>query len=158
MVRRRAQRYQAATRGTSPERLPFLNERTSCQEQHVWADRSHVHEHEPQGCADFHGRMVILGKAAAEKVMLRGVKKVCAEWAMTCTTHDTGSGLARNRLCGRADLDIVTKVRIRLANLAGSLAGLRRAKSSETFHPRKGRLRRLPCNKCPAAMPIWTGS
>ena len=28
----------------------------------------------------------------------------------------------------------------------------------QTFHPRKGRLRRLPCNKCPAAMPIWTGS
>jgi len=27
-----------------------------------------------------------------------------------------------------------------------------------TFHPRKGRLTRLPCNKCPAAMPIWTGS
>jgi hypothetical protein len=35
------------------------------------ANRSHVQEHEPQGCADFHGRMVILGKAAAEKVILR---------------------------------------------------------------------------------------
>ena len=30
--------------------------------------------------------------------------------------------------------------------------------SPETFHPRKGRLRRLPRNKCPAAMPISTGS
>ena len=50
--------------------------------------------------------------------LLRGVKKVRAEWAMICTTHN----------------------------------------SPETFHPRKGRLRRLPCNKCPAAMPIWTGS
>src|SRR6202035_1294309 len=28
----------------------------------------------------------------------------------------------------------------------------------EAVRPRKGRLRRLPCNKCPAAMPIWTGS
>ena len=26
----------------------------------------------------------------------------------------------------------------------------------EAVRPRKGRLRRLPCNKCPAAMPIWT--
>ena len=49
--------------------------------------------------------------------LLRGVKKVRAEWAMICTT------------------------------------------TPETFHPRKGRLlRRLPRNKCPAAMPIWTGS
>ena len=28
----------------------------------------------------------------------------------------------------------------------------------EAVRPRKGRLRRLPCNKCLAAMPIWTGS
>src|SRR5690348_6192759 len=35
---------------------------------------------------------------------------------------------------------------------------LHHPQSLETFHPRKGRLRRLPCNKCPAAMPIWTGS
>jgi hypothetical protein len=35
---------------------------------------------------------------------------------------------------------------------------LHHPQSPETFHPRKGRLRRLPCNKCPAAMPIWTGS
>src|SRR5204862_4846834 len=34
---------------------------------------------------------------------------------------------------------------------------LHHPQSPETFHPRKGRLRRLPCNKCPAAMPIWTG-
>jgi hypothetical protein len=27
----------------------------------------------------------------------------------------------------------------------------------EAVRPRKGRLMRLPCNKCPAAMPIWTG-
>jgi hypothetical protein len=33
---------------------------------------------------------------------------------------------------------------------------LHHPQSPETFHPRKGRLRRLPCNKCPAAMPIWT--
>ena len=25
------------------------------------------------------------------------------------------------------------------------------------FHLRKGRLRRLPCNKCPTAMPSWMG-
>jgi hypothetical protein len=49
--------------------------------------------------------------------LLRGVKKVRAEWAMICTTH----------------------------NLL-------------KLFPRKGRLRRLPCNKCPAAMSIWTGS
>ena len=35
---------------------------------------------------------------------------------------------------------------------------LHHPQSPETFHPRKGRLRRLPRNKCPAAMPIWTGS
>jgi hypothetical protein len=35
---------------------------------------------------------------------------------------------------------------------------LHHPQSPETFHPRKGRLRRLPCNKCLAAMPIWTGS
>ena len=35
---------------------------------------------------------------------------------------------------------------------------LHHPQSLETFHPRKGRLSRLPCNKCPAAMPIWTGS
>ena len=35
---------------------------------------------------------------------------------------------------------------------------LHHPQSPETFHLRKGRLRRLPCNKCPAAMPIWTGS
>ena len=35
---------------------------------------------------------------------------------------------------------------------------LHHPQSPETFHPRKGRLRRLPSNKCPAAMPIWTGS
>ena len=35
---------------------------------------------------------------------------------------------------------------------------LHRPQSPEAFHPRKGRLRRLPCNKCPVAMPIWTGS
>jgi hypothetical protein len=35
---------------------------------------------------------------------------------------------------------------------------LHHPQSPETFHLRKGRLRRLPRNKCPAAMPIWTGS
>ena len=35
---------------------------------------------------------------------------------------------------------------------------LHHPQSPETFHPRKGRLRRQPCNKCPAAMSIWTGS
>ena len=35
---------------------------------------------------------------------------------------------------------------------------LHHPQSPETFHLRKGRLRRLPCNKCPAATPIWTGS
>src|SRR5450830_789795 len=35
---------------------------------------------------------------------------------------------------------------------------LHRSQPPEAVHPRKGRLRRLPCNKCPAAMPIWTGS
>jgi hypothetical protein len=31
-------------------------------------------------------------------------------------------------------------------------------RQTETFHPRKPRLRRPPCNKCPAATSIWTGS
>ena len=49
--------------------------------------------------------------------LLRGVKKVRAEWAMICTTHNL----------------------LKLFTLA------------------KAALRQLPCNKCPAAMPIWTG-
>ena len=35
---------------------------------------------------------------------------------------------------------------------------LHRPQPREAVHPRKGRLSRLPYNKCPAAMPIWTGS
>ena len=35
---------------------------------------------------------------------------------------------------------------------------LHRPQPREAVRPRKGRLSRLPYNKCPAAMPIWTGS
>ena len=35
---------------------------------------------------------------------------------------------------------------------------LHRPQPREAVHPRKGRLSRLPYNKCPAAMPIWSSA